>query len=93
MDKCFSALSSDPPPNWTMLQRLRDKAWAANQWLLDEEVDALLWGDASLLDWDPLFASFNWEDMLLFCGEASFSLRMIAKSDSSVSGLQKAAIM
>lgn len=93
VDKCFSALSSDPPRNWAMLQSLRDKAWAANLWRLDEEVDSLLWRGASPLDWDPLFASFNWEDMLLFCGEASFSLRMIAKSDESVSGLQKAAIM
>lgn len=86
VDKCFSVLSTDSPPNWTRLQRLRDKAWAANQWCLDEEVDALGWLDTGLLDWDPPFASFNWEDMLLNSGEFLFSLRMVASSDSGVSG-------
>ncbi|OJJ02997.1 hypothetical protein ASPVEDRAFT_84463 [Aspergillus versicolor CBS 583.65] len=93
VDKCFSALSTDSPPNWTSLQRLRDKAWAANQWHLDGEVDTLDWLDTGLLDWDPLFASFNWDDMLLFSGEFPFSLRMVASSDPSLSGHQTTATM
>ncbi|OJJ38358.1 hypothetical protein ASPWEDRAFT_24299 [Aspergillus wentii DTO 134E9] len=63
---CFSTFSADSHPHWTRLDALRSKAWAANQWISSREAtvdDTVV--DASLSDWDRLYASFIWNDLLL----------------------------
>ena len=63
---CYSTLSTDRNSNWERLAALRSKAWAANQWTLDEQPATAPYGeDASLSDWDPLFASLVWDDLSL----------------------------
>lgn len=59
---CFSTFSKGHHPVWTQLETLRSKAWAANGWPVNGEV---LESDASLADYDPLFASFLWEELLI----------------------------
>ncbi|KAB8267791.1 fungal-specific transcription factor domain-containing protein [Aspergillus minisclerotigenes] len=66
VETCFFTFSSDSHPDWAKWEVLGSKAWAANGWPCPFQQD---WGsldaDASLSDWDPLFASFIWENMLL----------------------------
>ncbi|KAL1856674.1 hypothetical protein Plec18167_009112 [Paecilomyces lecythidis] len=65
VETCFSTFSKVSHPDWARLERLRSKAWAANCWNVGEQTDlALPEGDVSLADWDPLFASFIWEELL-----------------------------
>lgn len=65
-ETCFSTFSGDSHPGWTRLETLRSKAWSANRWHVDEQIDPdLLETDISLADWDPLFASFIWEELLI----------------------------
>ena len=66
IDSTFAEFSLSFDHNWKRLEHLRQKAWTANDWPIAEtwkaeEVDA----DASLNDWDPLFASFVWDDRSL----------------------------
>ncbi|KAJ8100179.1 hypothetical protein POJ06DRAFT_255641 [Lipomyces tetrasporus] len=66
MEKCFSIFSKTSHPSWEKLETLRWKAWAANRWVWGEQEDVgIPDADASLSDWDPLFASFVWDDALL----------------------------
>ena len=66
VDTCYSTLSTDRHSNWEKLTALRSKAWIANQWALDEQPAVVPSGeDASLSDWDPLFASLVWDDLSL----------------------------
>lgn len=66
VDTRYSTLSTDRNSNWERLAALRSKAWAANEWALDEEPAVVPSGeDASLSDWDPLFASLVWDDLSL----------------------------
>ncbi|GAD98076.1 conserved hypothetical protein [Paecilomyces variotii No. 5] len=66
VEKCFSTFSKDSHQDWTRLETLRSKAWAANCWNVDEQKNLNLpEGDVSLADWDPLFASFIWEELLM----------------------------
>ncbi|KAE8162871.1 hypothetical protein BDV40DRAFT_150896 [Aspergillus tamarii] len=65
-ETCFFTFSSDSHPDWAKLEALGSKAWAANGWTCPFQQDPDSLGvDASLSDWDPLFASFIWENMLL----------------------------
>ncbi|GKZ28724.1 hypothetical protein AbraIFM66950_011791 [Aspergillus brasiliensis] len=59
---CFSTFSKGHHPVWTQLETLRSKAWAANGWPVNGEV---LESDASLAGYDPLFASFLWEELVI----------------------------
>lgn len=66
VETCFSTSSVDYHPDWTRLNALRSKAWDSNRWITDQisfsdDLDL----DASLSDWDPLFASFEWDELLL----------------------------
>ncbi|UDD59466.1 hypothetical protein AFCA_006885 [Aspergillus flavus] len=66
VETCFFTFSSDSHPDWAKLEALGSKAWAANGWPCPFQQDlSSLGADASLSDWDPLFASFIWENMLL----------------------------
>lgn len=62
-ESCFSTFSADAP-DWPRLDALRSKAWDSNRWSSSQDSNALE-GDESLSDWDPLFASFIWDDLLL----------------------------
>ncbi|KAE8380099.1 hypothetical protein BDV26DRAFT_147223 [Aspergillus bertholletiae] len=66
VETCFYTFSTDSHPDWTKLEALGAKAWAANGWICPFQRDLDTSGaDTSLSDWDPLFASFIWESMLL----------------------------
>lgn len=66
VETCFSTFSNESHPDWTRLEALRSKAWTANCWNVDEQGDlSIPEGDVSLADWDPLFASFIWEELLI----------------------------
>lgn len=62
---CFSTLSANLNPNLAILETLRSKAWSANEWPMNERQPLVTGVDASLSDWDPLFASFVWEDLFM----------------------------
>lgn len=66
IEGCFSVFSRHSHPSWRRLEALRAKAWTANRRHVREWVDPEhLQPDLSLADWDPLFASFIWEDLLM----------------------------
>ncbi|OGM45121.1 hypothetical protein ABOM_006626 [Aspergillus bombycis] len=62
---CFSTFSKGHHPIWTQLETLRSKAWAANGWSVNGEDREILESDASLADYDALFASFLWEELVM----------------------------
>ncbi|KXG50316.1 Transcription factor [Penicillium griseofulvum] len=65
VDICFSTFSKGRHPAWTKLELLRSKAWAANGWPVNSQAREMMESDASLADYDPLFASFLWEELLV----------------------------
>ncbi|KAJ5404070.1 hypothetical protein N7509_003941 [Penicillium cosmopolitanum] len=65
VEACFSTLSTDLHYNLMRLSTLRSKAWATNQWIPEESMASASVLDASLSDWDPLFASLMWDDFSL----------------------------
>lgn len=65
IDICFSTFSKGQHPVWTQLETLRSKAWAANGWPVNGQDREILESDASLADYDPLFASFLWEELMI----------------------------
>lgn len=62
---CFSTFSKGHHPVWTQLKTLRSKAWAANGWTVNGQDSEVLESDASLADYDALFASFLWEELVI----------------------------
>ena len=58
----FVQFSNPADHNWKRLHSLRERAWRANGWLDgDTSRSERLSVDASLDDWNPLFASFLWD--------------------------------
>ncbi|KAE8146219.1 hypothetical protein BDV25DRAFT_54468 [Aspergillus avenaceus] len=62
---CFSTFSEAYHPIWTQLESLRSKAWTANGWPVNSQGREIIESDASLADYDPLFTSFLWEELLV----------------------------
>jgi hypothetical protein len=65
VEACFSALSANSNANLAKLEMLRSKAWSSNEWTIDPSFPLAAVVDASLSDWDPLFASLVWDDLSL----------------------------
>jgi len=65
IDSTFADFSKPNDHNWRKLQFLQARAWKANQWDVAEDSSDSTSNrqdvNASLSDWDPLFASFLWD--------------------------------